>query len=144
MLVQGGVLFIIWKFRARKRRRSRRLPEQLHGNTKLEIGWTALPAVILAFLAVFTVSTILDLAQDRARTPCGSGSSASSGGGPSTTTSTATASTPTTRGHPRGIEAPEEYETDIETATELVIPVGRPSTSTSRPATSSTASGSRR
>ena len=40
-----------WKFRKRKDDTGDELPEQLHGNTKLEIGWTALPAVILAFLA---------------------------------------------------------------------------------------------
>lgn len=126
VLVQGGVLFIIWKFRARRDDDPESLPEQLHGNTKLEIGWTALPAVILAFLAVFTVSTILDLAQD-------SGEDALrvrvvgqqwwwaydydlDGDG-------VYADDQVIRD---GVEAPEEYETDIETATELVIPVGRP------------------
>ncbi len=126
VLVQGGVLFIIWKFRARRDDDPESLPEQLHGNTKLEIGWTALPAVILAFLAVFTVSSILDLAQE-------SGDDALrvrvvgqqwwwaydydlDGDG-------VYADDEVIRD---GIEAPEEYETDIETATELVIPVGRP------------------
>jgi cytochrome c oxidase subunit 2 len=119
VLVQGGVLFIIWKFRARKDNDPDELPEQLHGNTKLEIGWTALPAVILAFLAVFTVSTILDLAQDQGDE----------------------ALEIRVVGQQwwwaydydldddviaDGVEAPEEYETDIETASELVIPVGRP------------------
>ena len=33
-------------------------PEPVHGNTVLEILWTAIPAVILAFIAVPTVSTI--------------------------------------------------------------------------------------
>lgn len=126
VLVQGAVLFIIWKFRARKDDDPDQLPEQLHGNTKLEIGWTALPAVILAFLAVFTVSTILDLAEDPGEEALqvrvvgqqwwwaydydldGDGVYADDD----------------VIGD--GIEAPEEYETDIETATELVIPVGRP------------------
>lgn len=36
-------------------------PEQVHGNTKLEIGWTLLPALLLAVLAVPNVQTILSL-----------------------------------------------------------------------------------
>jgi len=39
-------------------------PKQIHGNTKLEIGWTIVPALILAVIAVPTVSTIFDLAKD--------------------------------------------------------------------------------
>jgi cytochrome c oxidase subunit 2 len=42
-------------------------PEQVHGNTKLEIGWTVAPALLLAFLAVFNVQTIL--AMDDAEDP---------------------------------------------------------------------------
>jgi cytochrome c oxidase subunit II len=34
-------------------------PEQIHGNTKLEIGWTLAPALVLAVLAVFNVQSIL-------------------------------------------------------------------------------------
>lgn len=36
-------------------------PQQVHGNTKLEIGWTLAPALVLAILAVFNVQTILSL-----------------------------------------------------------------------------------
>jgi len=39
-------------------------PKQIHGNTKLEIGWTILPALLLAIVAVPTVATIFDLAQN--------------------------------------------------------------------------------
>ncbi len=42
-------------------------PEQVHGNTKLEIGWTIVPALLLAVLAVFNVQTIL--AMDDAEDP---------------------------------------------------------------------------
>jgi cytochrome c oxidase subunit II len=58
--VMGGVLYVAWRFR--RRDGDDDLPEQVHGNTKLEVGWTILPAVVLAFVAVFTVSTIIDLA----------------------------------------------------------------------------------
>ena len=39
------------------------MPPQIHGNTRLEIGWTIVPAVILAFVMVPTVATIWDLAR---------------------------------------------------------------------------------
>lgn len=42
-------------------------PEQVHGRTALEIGWTVVPAVVLAVLAVFNVQTILAL--DDAKDP---------------------------------------------------------------------------
>jgi cytochrome c oxidase subunit 2 len=37
-------------------------PKQIHGNTRLEIGWTIVPALLLAVVAVPTISTIFDLA----------------------------------------------------------------------------------
>lgn len=59
LAVQLGVLAIGWKYRRRKGDDS--LPTQTHGNFKLEIGWTILPAIILAGVAVATVLTVLDL-----------------------------------------------------------------------------------
>ena len=38
-------------------------PRRSHGNTRLEIGWTIVPAVILAVVMVPTVATIWDLAR---------------------------------------------------------------------------------
>ncbi len=125
VLVEFGVLFVVWKFRARKDDDPDALPEQLHGNTKAEVGWTILPAVILAGLSVATVGTILDLAdkpEDALRIRVvgqqwwwsydydidGDGIHADDD-----------VTTP-------GIEHPEEYATDIETASEMVIPVGVP------------------
>lgn len=37
------------------------LPEQVHGNAKLEWGWTAIPAVILAVISVPTIMMVFDL-----------------------------------------------------------------------------------
>lgn len=126
VLVEVGILFVLWKFRTRKDDDPEALPEQLHGNTKLEIGWTALPAVILAFLAVFTVSTVLDLAEDPGEEALRvrvvgqqwwwSYDYDIDGDGVYADDDTVL----------DGVEKPEEYATDIETATELVIPVGRP------------------
>jgi cytochrome c oxidase subunit 2 len=55
VLVEGALLFAIWKFRARPGAAE---PAQTHGNTTLEIVWTMIPAVILALIAVPTVRTI--------------------------------------------------------------------------------------
>jgi cytochrome c oxidase subunit II len=61
LIVEGGILLIGMKYRHRKGRD--RMPPQLHGNTRLEIGWTILPAVVLAVVMVPTVATIWDLAR---------------------------------------------------------------------------------
>src|ERR1700709_1203516 len=55
IFVETILLVAIWKFR-RKSENDR--PEHVHGNTTLEILWTAIPALILAFIAVPTVRTI--------------------------------------------------------------------------------------
>ena len=59
--VMGAVLFISWKFRSRKSDDPDEFPSQIHGKTTLEIGWTILPALILAGIAVGTVLTIINL-----------------------------------------------------------------------------------
>ena len=61
VLVEGGIVLILIKYRHRKGRD--RMPPQIHGNTRLEIGWTILPAVILAVVMVPTIATIWDLAR---------------------------------------------------------------------------------
>ena len=55
VIVQVGILYIIFKFKAKPNTPD---PKHVHGNTTLEILWTAIPAVILAFIAVPTVKTI--------------------------------------------------------------------------------------
>jgi cytochrome c oxidase subunit II len=59
--VMAAVLVISWKFRERDGDDPDEFPEQVHGRTVLEIGWTILPALILAGVAVGTVITILEL-----------------------------------------------------------------------------------
>jgi cytochrome c oxidase subunit II len=61
VLVEGGFLYISWKYRKRKDRE--RLPPQTHGNTRLEVGWTILPAVVLAVVVVPAISGIWDYAR---------------------------------------------------------------------------------
>ena len=60
VLVQGGVLFLAWRYRKR-RGDDDSLPPQVHGNTKLELGWTFIPALLLAGVGGASVLTILDL-----------------------------------------------------------------------------------
>lgn len=55
VLVEVLLVFVMFKFR---RRPGGPEPVQTHGNTKLELTWTVLPAVILVFIAVPTVKSI--------------------------------------------------------------------------------------
>jgi cytochrome c oxidase subunit II len=48
--VEGVLLYCLFRYRARKGR----VAAQIHGNTRLEIGWTVGAAVILVFLTVAT------------------------------------------------------------------------------------------
>jgi cytochrome c oxidase subunit II len=61
VVVEGAIVWIAIRYRHRKGRD--RMPAQTHGNTRLEIGWTIVPAVVLAFVTVPTVATIWDLAR---------------------------------------------------------------------------------
>jgi cytochrome c oxidase subunit 2 len=55
-IVVEAVLFLaVFRFRAR---RAGALPRQTHGNTPIEVIWTIMPAVVLAFVAIPTVRTI--------------------------------------------------------------------------------------
>ena len=55
ILVEIALVVTIFRFRARP---GGKKPEQVHGNTALEITWTVIPAVILVILAIPTVRTI--------------------------------------------------------------------------------------
>jgi cytochrome c oxidase subunit 2 len=63
-----GVLVIsavvVFALRYRYRSGKNENPKQIHGSTPLEIGWTIVPALILAAIAVPTVKTIFDLHQE--------------------------------------------------------------------------------
>ena len=60
VLVQGLIIYAVVKYRQRPDDPT--LPVQVHGNTKLEVVWTIIPAVILAGIAVPTVRTVFELA----------------------------------------------------------------------------------
>lgn len=58
-IVLGIILVAVVRFR---RKPGQPIPPAIHGNTKLEIAWTLAPALILAAIAVPTITTIADLA----------------------------------------------------------------------------------
>jgi cytochrome c oxidase subunit 2 len=61
VLVEFGILYLVLKFRQRKDDDPDELPGQAHGNTKLEIGWTVLPALLLGFVSFATLATLFDI-----------------------------------------------------------------------------------
>jgi cytochrome c oxidase subunit II len=62
VLVLGAVVVFALRFRYRAGKNEN--PKQIHGSTPLEIGWTIVPALILAVVAIPTVITIFDLAEE--------------------------------------------------------------------------------
>jgi len=61
LVVAATVVFAI-KFRHREGKDDN--PKQIHGSTPLEIGWTIVPALILAVVAVPTIATIFKIAEE--------------------------------------------------------------------------------
>ncbi len=59
VLVQGLIIFTAVRFKAKDGDDT--LPVQVHGNTRLEIFWTVIPALILAGISVPTIQQIFDL-----------------------------------------------------------------------------------
>ena len=54
--VEGALIYLLVKYRYK----NDKLPYQSHGNTRLEIIWTIVPAIVLAFIAVPTIQVIWD------------------------------------------------------------------------------------
>jgi cytochrome c oxidase subunit 2 len=62
VLVFAATLVIVVRFRRRKGHEGD-VPKQIHGAPRLEVMWTIAPAVLLAFVAIFTIKTLFDLAR---------------------------------------------------------------------------------
>ena len=58
VFVQGLIIYCVIRFRSKG---DDDAPVQVHGNAKLELTWTIIPALILAVIGVFTVVTVLDI-----------------------------------------------------------------------------------
>ncbi|HUP19974.1 MAG TPA: cytochrome c oxidase subunit II [Gemmatimonadota bacterium] len=56
VVVEATLLFALWRYR--RREGDPDVPEQVHGHTFVEIGWTIAPAVVLFFIAIPTIRTI--------------------------------------------------------------------------------------
>jgi cytochrome c oxidase subunit 2 len=61
VVVELLILIAVVKFRRRPDDDGTEEPHQLHGNTRLEIGWTILPAVILLGVGIATLPVLFDL-----------------------------------------------------------------------------------
>jgi cytochrome c oxidase subunit 2 len=61
VLVEVGAVLIARRFRKRDTDDDTVMPKQVHGNTVLEIGWIAVPFLILAVIAVGTVATVFSV-----------------------------------------------------------------------------------
>ncbi len=59
VIVEALLLYSVVRFR---RKSDDEMPDQIHGNTKLEIAWTLAPAVVLAIVFVLTWQTLNALA----------------------------------------------------------------------------------
>lgn len=59
LFVLLGVVYILWRFRQRSS--DDPLPVQVHGNPRLEIGWTIAPAILMIIIAVPTLIGIIEL-----------------------------------------------------------------------------------
>jgi cytochrome c oxidase subunit 2 len=66
--VEGALGYVLWRYRARKGA----VAAQIHGNTRLEIGWTLGAAVILVILAVFTFIKLSSIQDPSNSSPDGS------------------------------------------------------------------------
>ncbi len=60
LFVELGIVYLVIRYRRRKDDDDE-LPDQTHGNLVLELGWTILPAVILAGVAYGTLVTLFEL-----------------------------------------------------------------------------------
>src|SRR3712207_737878 len=66
VLVQTVVLYCVWKFRMRPGEELINAPP-IHGNTKLEIIWTAIPAILLVGLCSYAYIVLEDVEKAEAR-----------------------------------------------------------------------------
>jgi cytochrome c oxidase subunit II len=61
VLVEAALILFIVRFRRRRTTAADEEGPQIHGNTRLEVAWTLVPAVILAGLAAFTLVKATDV-----------------------------------------------------------------------------------
>jgi cytochrome c oxidase subunit II len=111
--VLGAIVVIVLRYREKGDPELDITPEprQTHGHTAAEITWTAIPAAILAVVAVLTAVTILDLAAEEPDS-----------------LKVEVFGQQWWWGYRYDVDQDGRFDSadDVETSTELVIPVGRP------------------
>ena len=75
VLVLGAIVYLVWRYRSKNKKggdpydpdnpdlsvlEEEDLPTQVHGNVRLEIAWTIIPAMILVFVAILTLVTLVE------------------------------------------------------------------------------------
>ncbi len=60
VVVEAMLFYAVIRFR---RRPGQGLPKQVHGNNRLEVGWTIVPVILLVLVAVPTIRTIITQAE---------------------------------------------------------------------------------
>src|SRR5215203_1187159 len=65
VLVETVVLYSVWKFRMRPGEELKDGPP-IHGNTRLEVFWTAIPAIILVSLCSYAYAVLTDIEETHA------------------------------------------------------------------------------
>ena len=65
VLVETVVLYCVWRFRMRPGEEDEDGPA-IHGNTKLEVVWTAVPAVLLVILCAYAYVVLTDIEEAQA------------------------------------------------------------------------------
>ena len=63
VMVEALLVYAVVRFR---RKKGDELPAQVHGNTRMELGWTIAPAVLLLAIAVPTVYAVVELSRSPA------------------------------------------------------------------------------
>lgn len=61
LAVEGALVFSIFRYRERPDMGN---PQQIHGNTKLELLWTVIPTIFLVVILVFTIRGLLEVAPE--------------------------------------------------------------------------------
>jgi len=61
LAVEGALVFSIFRYRERPDMGN---PQQIHGNTKLELLWTVIPTIFLVVILVFTLRGLLEVAPE--------------------------------------------------------------------------------
>ena len=63
VVVEALLIYAIFRFRARGEEAAEEEPRQIYGHTKLEIVWTAVPAIVLVGVTILMVGTMTAVAQ---------------------------------------------------------------------------------